>query len=177
MTTPSGNVLGVQGMAETVLSAVEDHFAAAGIALPERRAIAAGSPVEVAWDCEQLLVLLDSIGWGQAIDLSQDSPRTGNPFSAHALRHAVLAVQLVRCTPVGNARNAVPTREALHAAGLQYMTDAGALSQALVEACSRLRAGLDRDAHVQAGAITPAGPEGAFHGLQSTVAITVGRFA
>lgn len=177
MSTPTGNVLGVRAMAETVLAVIEAHFAAAAIALPDRRAIAAGSSVEVAWDCEQLLVMLDSIGWGQAIDLAQESPRAGNPFSAHALRHAIFAVQLVRCTPIGGNRSTVPTRDDLHAAGLQFMTDAGALSQALVEAVSRLRSGLSRDCVVQAGAITPAGPEGAYHGLQSTIAVTVGGFA
>lgn len=141
--------------------------------LPARRAILAGDPRNVAWDCEQLTVAMVGIGWGQAIDAAQvPSPRTGAPVSVGAMRHVVLAVALIRCTPKGGANGQPPSVEDLEAAGLTSMRDAGLLSQAMVTYASKLRQELGKHASVQPGVVDPYGPSGGYHGLETTLAIT-----
>lgn len=178
MTTPTGTRLTIREMAVTILGAVVDHFDAAGVALPARRYVAPGDPAEIAWDCEQLVVAIQGIGWGQAPAAGAQLTRVGSPVSAMALRHAVFVVMLVRCTPAeGDPDTGIPDMDVIHAAGLEFMTDMGLLSQALLEACARVRTGLDRTAVVEPGAVDPAGPAGAFHGMTAPMAITVGELA
>jgi hypothetical protein len=105
VTPPTGDALDIQGMALTIKAAVLAHLQAdATFPIPGRVAIAAGSPEQVAWDCEQLLVLLQGIGWGPMEDQAPLAPAMAAVVSARAVRHAVFAVQLVRCTPTGAAR-------------------------------------------------------------------------
>lgn len=171
-----GQAISVQGLAQKTLAAVVDHYtmAGAGSTLPERRAVVAGDPRGIAWDCEQLTVTLAGVGWGPAVDTTVLSPQTAAQTSVMALRHVVLAVTLVRCTPAPGRDGQPPSIQALEAAGLQFMRDAGLLSQALVELCSKLKDGLPREARAQPGIVDPVGPEGGFHGLETSLAITAG---
>jgi hypothetical protein len=175
----TGQGLAITAVAESLLAAVVAHWAAASdaVPLPPRRLILAGDPRSVAWDCEQLTVTLQGVGWGQALDASSLSPRAGTPASVMSLRHAVLVVSLVRCAAEADPRSAsgMPTDAALHADGLRYMRDAGLLSQAMVAYTAKILPGLPDEASVQAGAIEPRGPEGAFHGLETTLAVTAGQ--
>lgn len=174
MTTP-GTRLGIREIGETILSGVQDHFAAAAQLLPERQYVAPGDPSQIAWDCEQLVVSLQGIGWGQHPSAGTVPAKIGGQTSAVAVRHAIFVVALVRCTPSVGARNTgVVPADQIQAAGLEFLTDAGVLSQALVVACARVRAGLDRADLVEVGAVNPEGPSGGFHGMSAQIAITSG---
>jgi hypothetical protein len=168
-----GQGLKLSDLAQRVLDGVVEHWQGAADAtpLPAHRAVLAGEPRAVAWDCEQLTVTLAGVGWGQALDASASSPRAGLPASVASMRHAVLAVALVRCTP-SPGRDGKVALEALHAAGLASLRDAGLLSQALVEITTRLRKNLPLESSVQAGTVEPLGPSGGFHGLEATLVVT-----
>lgn len=175
MTTPQPGVGTITAdLARKFLDGVVAHFAAAGVALPERRFLAAGNPQLIAWDCEQLFVSLTGIGIGPAPDAPVQSPRMGGPVGAFNVRHAIFSIQLVRCTPsVGeNSNDPFPPADAIDAAGVQSMMDAGLLSDAVVRMCSRLQQDLGRNHHVQAGLTSSLGPEGGYHANEATVAIT-----
>jgi hypothetical protein len=172
-----GKGLDVASTAQDLLDHVVAHWAAVspGSAepLPARRLLAAGDPQTIAWDCEQLVVSLQGIGFGPAVDASPaPSPRAGVPLSAQALRHAVLAVDLVRCTPSPDNNGNVAV-DVLNAAGLVFMRDCGLLSQAVVTFAGILRSRLSDIASVQCGAVDPIGPTGGFHAAEVTIAITV----
>lgn len=174
--TTAGKALTIRGMAESILGSITDHYTAAGVTLPARRYVAPGDPTQIAWDCEQLVVAIQGIGWGQAPDAGPPSPRIGTPVSALAMRHAIYVVQLVRCTPSeGDPQTGLPDEADIHAAGLAFMTDMGLMSQALMVACATIRTGLDRTGLVQPGAVNPDGPSGAFHGMSAQIAITAGE--
>lgn len=173
-----GKGLDVATTAQDLLAHVIAHYEAAApgtvTPLPARRIVVAGDPREVAWDCEQLTVCLDGIGFGQALDAAiAPSPRAGVPFSATALRHAVFAVSIVRCTPPpGNDGEAPPDAE-LNSAGLTFFRDCGMLSQCMVTFAGLMREQLGDTASVQCGAITPFGPSGGYHAADAAMAITV----
>lgn len=169
-----GQALNIATLGSQLLAAVEQHFAPTDNPLPERRGIVPGEPRTIAWDCEQLTVSLVGIGWGQALDAASPSPQAGGSAKALSLRHAVLAVTLVRCTP-SPTRNGPPTMEKLNAAGLGFLRDAGMLSQAVAEFVTRLRQGLGPESLVQPGAVEPVGPSGGFQGLECTLAITAAK--
>lgn len=174
----SGERLTIKEMANSVLAAVQEHFAAAAVALPERQYVAPGDPTQVAWDCEQLVVACQGIGWGQAPDAATPSPKMGTMVSAVGLRHVIFIVQLVRCTPSDDEDGeGFPSVESIQAAGEEYMVDMGLLSQALLVACARIRADLDRTAKAEPGAVNPDGPSGGYHGMSAQIAITAGQLA
>lgn len=162
-------------MSQSILGAVQEHFADAAVTLPERQYIAPGDPLQIAWDCEQLVVAIQGVGWGQAPSDSTQSPKIGGHISATGVRHAIFVVSLIRCTPSdGDPDTGLPEAADIHAAGLEYMRDMGLLSQALVVACAAVRAGLDRSSLVEAGAVNPSGPSGGFHGMDAQIAVTAG---
>lgn len=176
MTSSVGKGLTIPDLAESFLLGVQQHFAAANVALPARQYVAAGLPANIAWDCEQLVVALTGIGWGQAEDVVQLSPQINAQASVAAVRHAVFSVQLVRCTPAKGPHGALPTVDQIHENGLAFFRDAGLLSQALVTACTRVAAmlGLQNTGNVQPGAVEPLGPTGGLVALDASVAITAG---
>lgn len=164
--------------AELLLSTVVEHYAAAAVDLPSRQHLVAGDPREFAWDCEQLTVALQGIGWGPAVSAGGQAARTGSPVSVGGTRHVVLAVTLVRCTPqmrdtAGGA--APPLATDLDAAGRSFMRDAGLMSQAIVTYVSEATQRLDRVASVEAGVVEPIGPSATHHGVEAQLAITVGK--
>jgi hypothetical protein len=92
-----------------------------------------------------------------------------------SVRHVVLDLTLVRCTPSMTRQGRAPNIDALNVAGLQYMRDAGLLSQASVEFCTQVRTGLPPEGKVQPGVVDPVGPSGGFHALSTTLAVTAAR--
>lgn len=174
MTSP-GQRLTIDTLAQQVLDAVVTQFDTSVLALPTRRYVAPGDPLAIAWDCEQVVVALQGIGWGQAEDVTLQSPKVASQFAMTALRHVVFSIQIVRCTPSGGPRGGLPEADAVHNAGLTAMQDSGQLSQALVWLVSHLELGSDGLA--RAGAISPMGPSGGYHGIEGTLAITAGELA
>lgn len=174
-----GKGLDVQKVAVDLLQTIITHWAAATsldvVPLPTRRAVVPGDPRTIAWDCEQLTVSMVGIGYGQALDEASPSRRAGSPTSVSGLRHAILAVTLVRCTPVGKEDGTPPTVAELDAAGRVFFRDCGMISQALMTYCSDVRKHLSSAESVQAGAVDPVGPSGGYHGIETTLAITLGN--
>lgn len=167
-----GQGLSVVALADRILEGIRDHFTAASHELPARQFITPGSPRDIAWDCEQFVVGLTGIGWGQALDQSQTSQRPGSPFSVSALRHAVFEIQIVRCTPPPQANGNPPSVAAIDTSGRQFLRDGGLLSQALVTMTSELRNGMQRGELVQAGAIEPLGPDGGYHAVAASMYVS-----
>lgn len=173
----TGRAINVLEIAQGWYDYVVGHFNQAGVDLPGRRGIIPGEPRAVAWDCEQFVVTLAGIGYGQAQDASGPAPAPGTQAGVASLRHAVLDMTLVRCTPQP-ARNATaPDMDALHAAGERFFTDAGLLSQASVEFCTRLRKGFPPEGKVQPGVIEPIGPSGGYHGMATALVVTAPRLS
>lgn len=178
--TTAGRGLSIREMANSILGAIQDHYTAAiGLdptvtPLPTRQYVAPGDPTQIAWDCEQLVVAIQGIGWGQSPDASTLSPKMGTMISATGMRHAIFMVQLVRCTPSEDDGDGFPSVASIQAAGEEYMRDMGLISQALVVACAAVRTDLDRSAKVEPGAVNPDGPSGGYHGMSGQIMITAG---
>lgn len=173
----AGQGLAVVDIAQRFLTAVVDHYAAAdGIELPERRIIAGGTPRAIAWDCDQLVITMSSIGLGPAPGLAGTPQRAGSPISAGGVRHAVFQAQVVRCVPSGDGERP-PAAADLTKAGTELMRDAGLLSQALVEACTRIRDGLPKGSAAQPGLVEMLGPDGGYAAVEGQIAVTVGTLA
>jgi hypothetical protein len=173
-----GKGLNIADTAQELLEYVIAHWNAAApgtvTPLPARRLIAPGDPRTIAWDCEQLVISMEGVGFGPAVDIAATSPRAGFGLSVNSLRHVVLTVSLVRCTPPTREDGTPPSVDALQEAGLTFLRDAGLLSQAMVSYAGVLRARIgDDDRSVQCGAITPFGPSGGFHSADAAMAITV----
>ncbi len=175
---PTGQGLAVADIAQTILKAIVAHFATAqGVALPVRRIIAPGTSQSIAWDAEQLVVSLTGIGLGSAPTQPAFAQRTGNPISAAGMRHAIFAIQLVRCVPESKDTSRPPDAAVITAAGLAFMRDAGLLSQALVEATTPVAALLGGFGSVEPGAIHTIGPGGGMAANEGTLAVTAGILA
>lgn len=129
-----GQFINVPRLARTVLDGIIAHYAASQTTLPDMRYIAAGSVQQIAWDCAAVIVSCGGILWGPAPGSAAGlAQRTGNPVS-NILRHTVVTAQILRCaTPFDGPTPAFAA--ASTADGLALMTDAGLLSQALVELC------------------------------------------
>jgi hypothetical protein len=168
----AGQYIDIPGIASTVLTGVAAHFAASRIELPRRRLIAPGDTRAISWDCESVLVTCGGILWGQGPGVSASVGRgTGNPVSVGA-RYAVFGVQIVRSTAaVEHDGEDPPTPEALTAAGLAMMIDAGMLSQALVELCGKGGA-LAGAGMATAGDVVFLGPSGMFAATEGHLSIT-----
>jgi hypothetical protein len=163
-------------VAQGLLAVVVDHYADAGVALPERRVIVPGAPGVVAWDCEQVTLALANIatqsGVGNRISLV---PQTGGPASVGLARLATWAIQVVRCTPTSDDDGNPPSADKLDEAAAMALDDAGLLSQCLVELASLTpgtRPWLPIGAVINAGQVTPLGPEGGFQGIEATASIS-----
>lgn len=169
----AGQGIDVGTIAQTTLAAVVAHFAASEVELPERRVIAPGDTRAIAWDCESILVTTAGIGWGQAQGQGGGARQTGNPVSATAVRHTVIALQIVRPVPEGDSGEP-PDADELTAAGLALMRDAGLLSQALVEVCGR-DGPLKRAGSAVPGAVVMVGPDGGYAAAEGSLEITASQ--
>lgn len=191
---PYGYVEGglrLDGIADMILQQIVRTFARAEVALPERRYVAAGTPRDVAWDCEQLTVALSGIGWGPASDRSVGSRQPGSEVSALAMRHAVYAISLVRPYPVWDPEQdpherEFPPAEQLHERGLAHLRDSGLLSQSLVSLCStvqddpavkHLRGMGGPYGLVLPGLVESIGPSGGFVSVETSLTVTAGEVA
>lgn len=173
-----GKGLNIADTALELQAYVIAHWNAAGpgtvTPLPARQLIAPGDPRTIAWDCEQFTISMEGIGFGPAVDIAATSPRAGHGLSVNSLRHVVLTVSVVRCTPGPREDGTPPSADALQEAGLTFLRDAGLLSQAMVSYAGVLRARIGGDDRsVQCGAVTPFGPSGGFHSADAAMAITV----
>ena len=129
-----------------------------------------------------LVVTLTGIGVGQAAGVNAAAQRAGNPLSGAGMRHAVLAVQLVLCVPESVDGEKPPPARDVTAAGHRFLAAAGLLSQALVEACTRVRALTDPAGSgfaglVTAGAVETLGPTGGMAAVEGTIQVTAGGLA
>jgi hypothetical protein len=131
----------------------------------------------VAHNCEQVVVTMSGIGVGPAPGEGGRPAGRGNPISATGLRHAVFAVQVVRCTPESRDGTTPPPEQEVTDAGLAYLRDAGLLSQALVDVCTRVAGGLPIGSRVVPGAVEALGPEGGFAAVEGALAVTAGLLA
>jgi len=167
----AGKGIDVGAVAQTVLDGVVAHFAASEVTLPDRRVIAPGDPRGVAWNCEQLVVTCGGISWGAGPGTNSATARgTGNPVSTSGARHTAIAVQIVRCVPVGD-EDGPPAAAEVTAAGLALMRDGGLLSQALTELIGR------DGALAKAGAglvgVEVLGPGGGMAAVEGIVTVTL----
>lgn len=173
---PDGDGLDIVSLADIVFDTVVANFTAAGVALPDRRIMAPGAPEQVAWDCEALVCTMSGIGLGSAPGLNAAPRQSGAQLSAMGLRHVVFTFQLVRCEPKPlSSGTKPPLPTVISAAARALWRDAGLLSHALVRAGTDLSKGLPRGTQVEAGAVTPVGPEGGFVGLQTSITVTAGN--
>lgn len=157
----AGKGLRVDLLAADLLSAVVAHFATSGRDLPDRRYVSGGEPGAVAWDCEQLTVTIEGIGWGVAEE-SYPVTMQANNNRGLAQRHVVYDIELVRCVPsTDTIRDGLPDMDALNTWGLGILRDMGLLSQATVAYANTLR---PTGAVVRPGIVNPAGPSGGFVG-------------
>lgn len=167
--------LDLSSLPQAILVAVQDYFAANGVDLPGHQYVTAGDPNQVAWDCEQLVVCLADLGWGRATDATQLSPSFGKTASVNAMRHATYAVILTRCVPTIADGGDVPGVDELTRSGLATMTDAGLLSQCLVNFVAFHNAAMSIGANVQAGAVQMIGPSGGLVGCTGALISTAGE--
>lgn len=172
--------LAVAAVAQTILDTIVAHYDGVdGVSLPSRRLIAGGNPRLVAWDnCEQVVVSMSGIGNGPAPGVGGQSRATGNPISAMGVRHAVFAVQITRINPESrDGGQTPPPVSTVNKAGLAAMRDAGLLSQALMEVCTKAAAALPPGSQAVAGAVETLGPEGGFTASEGSLAVTIGLLA
>ncbi|MGH3921882.1 MAG: hypothetical protein ACRDTT_03225 [Pseudonocardiaceae bacterium] len=166
---PIGAGIDVADIAQTVLIGVAGHFAASGVDLPPRQVIAPGQSRVVPWDCESVVVTCDGIGVGHAPGSGATARQAGTNLSTGG-RYTTIAVQIVRCVPLGDGGEPAADGE-LTDAGLAMMRDAGVLSQALTEIVGRAGP-LKQHGSAVAGAVEFLGPEGGFSAVEGSVTIT-----
>ncbi len=175
---PDGDRLDIETLADLVFDAVVSNFEAAGVELPERRIMAPGAPEQVAWDCSQLVCTMSGIGLGSAPGINAAPRQAGPQMSSMGLRHVVFTFQLVRCEPKPSGNGTKPPLPTvISTAARALWKDAALLSHALVRVGTDLTKGLPRGTQVEAGAVTPVGPEGGFVGLQTSITVTAGNLA
>lgn len=117
-------------LAAAVLSAVETHYAAAGVELPDRRYVSDGLP---AWDCEQVTVRVTRTFGTQGSVLAETNAVLGGLFH----RTAELEVEVVRCAPTvtdEGAEVAWPTANAIEQSAEAILDDAERVPLAIKQA-------------------------------------------
>ncbi len=170
-----GHRLSLADLGQLVFDTIVAQFAAAGVELPDRKVMVPGAPEQVAWDCEALILTLSGVGPGTSPSRPAPVRSVGSQFGATVLKHAVWTVQLVRCDPKPNSRGGPPTVAALNSAAQALWVDAGLLAHALDQVGSDLTRKLPPGTQVEVNAVSPAGPEGGFVGIQGSVTMTVGN--
>lgn len=160
---------------KAALAYVVAYFAQAGVALPSRQYLAAGTSQTVAWDCEQVTMCLDNLGWGRSRDVTQLSPSFGKAASVGAERHGEWTLTIVRCHPAIEESGQLPTVDELEAAAELNWKDMSLLSQALVNFVAFPNDAVPIGGSVQAGAVSAVGPEGGYIGVNGTLTITTSQ--
>lgn len=157
--------------AENIIPAVVDFFTANSVDLPARRRIVPGQLQLDSWDCEQVSVgvtgINDSGARGQGT--TSAAPRAGTPFSVMKVRQVTYGIQIVRCVgQCGQTQFDTDTPE-FGEAGLIQLRDMGLLSQALVNLASSPPPWHPKSAAMDAGQVTPIGPEGGMYAIEGSV--------
>jgi hypothetical protein len=174
---PPSNGLDLITIPKAMLAYVVSYFGQAGVLLPSRQMMVAGPAANVPYDCEQLTVTLETLGWGRARDATQLSPTFGKEASVNAQRHGEWVVSLVRCWPTGDDEGNLVDPDLLEEASEGVARDAGLLSQALVNFVAfqpfSESAAIPPGGSVQAGAVSFTGPSGGFIGINGALISTV----
>lgn len=155
--------------AQTLLEVVAAGLATAGLSVPTRQYVTAGS---VAYDCEQLVVSLERLYPG--IPFADDP---ANPvLRCVLLRAASLTVHLVRCIPVlhdgPRGGTIVPTSDELGASGAGLLTDALVVPKVIVAAW-HANEFLGTCDQMGVREVLPAEPDGGFSGTITRVDVQV----
>lgn len=143
-------------VADDILQATEAGFAAAKIALPERRFVSNNG---VAFDCAQLSVEVGALGSGTAVSDRAVSNRMPS------VPVATILVALIRdCQPMSDESGTPPTVEAIEAASEELLADASVLMQIFMK-----RKVLGSCSDVSLQSCVPYGPEGGVAGWVLTI--------
>lgn len=157
--------------AENVIPAVVAFFAQNGVDLPKRRRIVPGQLQLDAWDCEQVAVgvagINDSGARGQGT--TSAAPRGGTPFSAMKVRQVTYGIQIVRCAGACDQAMFSTDNDQYGESGVQQLRDMALLSQCLVNLASSPPPWHPKDAAMDAGQVTPIGPEGGYYAIEGSV--------
>lgn len=140
--------------ATDILTAVEDAFADAGVALPARRYVHHGA---VAYDCDQLVVALERFALG--LPGAEDQ----TPIRCAVARTAIFAVHLLRCVPSSSGSGTAPTPESLDASSLELMVDAWLLLTGVLATYGAGELSTRCDSLAIIG-LDPYGPQGGYGG-------------
>lgn len=152
--------------AARLLAAVEAHYAAHQVALPERRYLLAGNAAGAAWDDEQVTVSLNAVQPGPA----PNSQRTNLPGHAVGvvLPRGVFEIRILRCWPTVDDDGQAPPADAITAAAVATMRDAGLILGAL-----HAYAAADRgNGTMTVGEIQPLGPLGGLAGYAVVITLS-----
>lgn len=173
MSAPRGG-LALLPVGQGLLDDVRGFLLDNDVPVPDRYYLAPGAPGLIAWDCEQLVVSLASVSWGPSEDAGQLIPQVGGAAGVLEVRHAQWSVQLVRCTPQMDDNGDPPGMEEIQAAGEQALTDAGMLSQCLVNCAAfpKDHEWMPAGATARAGGVISLGPSGGYHGFEASFSMT-----
>ena len=153
--------------AQRLMLAVEDHFGAAGVALPERRYLLAGNAAGAAWDDEQVTVSLNGV-WPGPSAAQQSAQATAAHQAGTVLPRAVYEIRILRCWPTVDDSGEPPTPEAITQASMVLMRDAGLILTALYAYAAADRG----NGTMSVGEIQPLGPDGGLCGYAVVITLS-----
>lgn len=154
--------------AQGVIPALVTYFGNHNVDLPKRRRIVPGQLQLDSWDCEQVSVGFAGITDPARQGTTSGAPRTGTPFSALKRRQVAYGIQIVRC--VGDCNNVFSTdTDSYGEVGEQMLREAALLSQFMVDMASSPPEWHPKEIGVDAGDVTPLGPEGNMYALEAAV--------
>lgn len=162
---------------KALLAYVVSYFGQAGVMLPDRQGMTAGPAAGIAFDCEQLTVTLETVGWGRARDATQLSPGLGKESSVNSMRHGEWIVTLVRCWSSSDPEGNLVDMDVIETQAEAIQRDAGLMSQALINFAAfqqfNDQAPLPPGGSTQAGAVSFTPPSGGFIGINGSFISTV----
>lgn len=152
--------------AARLLAAVEQHYAAHDVALPERRYLLAGNAAGAAWDDEHVSVSLNAVQPGPA-PTSQRTTLAPAQVGV-VMPRGVYEIRILRCWPTVDDDGQPPTAEEITAAAVPLMRDAGLILGAL-----HAYAAADRTAGTMTvGEVAPLGPLGGLAGYAVVITLS-----
>lgn len=167
MTTPAAPALDPGPLAARLLAAVEQHYTAVGVALPERRYLLAGQAAGAAWDDPHVSVSLNAIQPGLTA-ASRTTGANGWQVPSVVVPRGVYEVRILRCWPTLDDDGEPPAAEEITAAAVPLMLDAGLLLQAMFA----FAASDPSNAAMTVGEVAPLGPLGGLAGYATVVTIS-----
>lgn len=110
-------------LGDEVLTATVQAFSDAGVAVPDRRYVGAGEPVD---DCDQLVVWLGRLFNGQpGQEVAVDT-------AFHVGRSLEVNIRIIRCVPAVTDSGGVPNADDIDAASRQIAVDMWVTVQGLI---------------------------------------------